>query len=107
MSFFLGSMKLVKIFKLLMFLYDFSKQQSDLEHSQNSKNRANQKSFGNANNKIPLSHRPAVPNQRQVLRRPFIQKDLQSHDGYSVSLFLLLWLIFVSLLFNLLTFMKH
>ena len=43
--------------------------------------------------------RPAVSNQRQVLRRSFSQKDLKSHDGYSVILFLLLWLIVLLLLF--------
>ncbi|KAG6683881.1 hypothetical protein I3842_12G034900 [Carya illinoinensis] len=60
-----------------------SDSESDLDHSQNSRNRANLKSFGNANNKMPLTHRPAVSTQRQVLRRSFSQKDLQSHDGYS------------------------
>ncbi|XP_040988838.1 uncharacterized protein LOC121236471 isoform X2 [Juglans microcarpa x Juglans regia] len=54
-----------------------------ISDSDNSRNRANLKSFGNANNKMPLPHRPAVSNQRQVLRRSFSQKDLQSHDGYS------------------------
>lgn len=43
--------------------------------------------------------RPAVSNQRQVLRRSFSQKDLKSNDGYSVRLFLLLWLMVLLLLF--------
>lgn len=34
---------------------------------------------------MPFSHRPAVSNQGQVLRRSFSQKDLKPHDGYSVS----------------------
>lgn len=73
----------------------FFKQQSDLDHSQNSSNRANPKSVGSGNKQM----RPAVSNQRQVLRRSFSQKDLKSHDGYSVILFLLLWLIVLLLLF--------
>lgn len=71
--------------------------QSDLDHSQNSSNRANTKSVGSGNKQT----RPAVSNQRQVLRRSFSQKDLKSHDGYSVRLFLLLWLMVLLLLFYL------
>ncbi|XP_035542225.1 uncharacterized protein LOC109021726 isoform X3 [Juglans regia] len=57
--------------------------ESDIDHSQSSSNCANQKSFGSGNNQMPLSNRPVVSNQRQVLRRSFSQKDLKSHDGYS------------------------
>ncbi|GMY15055.1 NKAP family protein CG6066 [Fagus crenata] len=65
--------------------YQISDSESDLDHSQNSStiNRAKLKSFGSGSNQMPLSHRPAVSNQRQVLRRSFSQKDLKSHDGYS------------------------
>ncbi|KAK9995508.1 hypothetical protein SO802_020194 [Lithocarpus litseifolius] len=59
--------------------YQISDSESDLDHSQNSSNRANPKSVGSGNKQM----RPAVSNQRQVLRRSFSQKDLKSHDGYS------------------------
>ncbi|KAF5476608.1 hypothetical protein F2P56_003343 [Juglans regia] len=59
--------------------------ESDIDHSQSSSNCANQKSFGSGNNQMPLSNRPVVSNQRQVLRRSFSQKDLKSHDGYSAE----------------------
>ncbi|XP_030940500.1 NKAP family protein CG6066 [Quercus lobata] len=59
--------------------YQISDSESDLDHSQNSSNRANPKSVGSGNKQT----RPAVSNQRQVLRRSFSQKDLKSHDGYS------------------------
>lgn len=59
--------------------YQISDSESDLDHSQNSSNRANPKNVGSGNKQV----RPAVSNQRQVLRRSFSQKDLKSHDGYS------------------------
>ncbi|KAF3976633.1 hypothetical protein CMV_000175 [Castanea mollissima] len=59
--------------------YQISDSESDLDHSQNSSNCANPKSVGSGNKQT----RPAVSNQRQVLRRSFSQKDLKSHDGYS------------------------
>ncbi|XP_040985765.1 uncharacterized protein LOC121234032 isoform X2 [Juglans microcarpa x Juglans regia] len=62
-----------------------SDSESDIDHSQSSSNCANQKSFGSGNNQMPLSNRPVVSNQRQVLRRSFSQKDLKSHDGYSAE----------------------
>ncbi|KAK7858088.1 hypothetical protein CFP56_014538 [Quercus suber] len=59
--------------------YQISDSESDLDHSQNSSNRANPKNVVSGNKQV----RPAVSNQRQVLRRSFSQKDLKSHDGYS------------------------
>ncbi|XP_059443080.1 uncharacterized protein LOC132175228 [Corylus avellana] len=60
-----------------------SDSESDLDPSQNSSNHANLKSIGSGNNQMPLSNRPAVSKQRQVLRRSFSQKDLKSHDDHS------------------------
>lgn len=60
-----------------------SDSESDLDPAQNSSNHANLKSIGSGNNQMPLSNRPAVSKQRQVLRRSLSQKDLKSHDDYS------------------------
>ncbi|KAF7838201.1 uncharacterized protein G2W53_006683 [Senna tora] len=60
--------------------YQISDSESDLEHSQNVKNRVNVKSNGTGNK---LMHKPVASDQRPGLRRSVSQKDLRSYDGYS------------------------
>jgi hypothetical protein len=60
--------------------------QSDLDHSQNSRNHANPRRHSNGNNQVPLSNKTLASNHRPGLRRSLSQKDLKYHDGYSVSL---------------------
>ncbi|KAK8511382.1 hypothetical protein V6N13_013794 [Hibiscus sabdariffa] len=63
--------------------YQISDSESDLDHSQNSSNRASMKSSIVGNNQISSAHRPTAPNNRQGLRRSLSQKDLKYYDGYS------------------------
>lgn len=67
--------------------------QSDLDHSQNSKSRANLKNtdFGNK-----LIHKPVASDQRPALRKSLSQKDLRSYDGYSVSV-VAFWILLLNL----------
>ncbi|XP_057437868.1 uncharacterized protein LOC130730012 [Lotus japonicus] len=60
--------------------YQISDSESDLDHSQNSKSRANLKNtdFGNK-----LILKPVASDQRPALRKSLSQKDLRSYDGYS------------------------
>ena len=60
--------------------------QSDLEHSQNSRNHANSRRQSNGNCQVPLSNKPPASNHRPGLRRSLNQKDLKYPDGYSVRL---------------------
>ncbi|GMI72216.1 hypothetical protein HRI_000890900 [Hibiscus trionum] len=60
-----------------------SDSESDLDHSQNSSNRASMKSSIVGNNQISSAHKPTASNNRQGLRRSLSQKDLKYYDGYS------------------------
>ncbi|KAF9667987.1 hypothetical protein SADUNF_Sadunf15G0080000 [Salix dunnii] len=63
--------------------YQVSDSESDLEHSQNSRNHANSRRQSNGNCQVPLSNKPPASNHRPGLRRSLSQKDLKYHDGYS------------------------
>ncbi|KAI4343644.1 hypothetical protein L6164_010971 [Bauhinia variegata] len=60
--------------------YQISDSESELEHSQNSMSRVYLKSADIGNKQM---HKPAVSDQRPVLRRSLSQKDVRSYDGYS------------------------
>ncbi|XWS37145.1 hypothetical protein CRYUN_Cryun19dG0017900 [Craigia yunnanensis] len=63
--------------------YQISDSESDLDHSQNSSNRASMRSSIGGNNQISSTHKPTASNNRQGLRRSLSQRDLKYHDGYS------------------------
>ncbi|XP_061956391.1 uncharacterized protein LOC133678175 [Populus nigra] len=63
--------------------YQISDSESDLDHSQNSRNHANPRRHSNGNNQVPLSNKTLASNHRPGLRRSLSQKDLKYHDGYS------------------------
>ncbi|KAG5230284.1 Amino acid transporter, transmembrane [Salix suchowensis] len=63
--------------------YQVSDSESDLEHSQNSRNHANSRRQSNGNCQVPLSNKPPASNHRPGLRRSLSQKDLKYPDGYS------------------------
>lgn len=63
--------------------YQISDSESDLDHSQNSRNHANLRRHSNGNNQVPLSNKTLASNHRPGLRRSLSQKDLKYHDGYS------------------------
>ncbi|KAG8476962.1 hypothetical protein CXB51_030082 [Gossypium anomalum] len=62
--------------------YQISDSESDLDHPQNSSNRASMRSSIGENYQISSTHKPTASN-RQGLRRSLSQKDLKYHDGYS------------------------
>ncbi|RVW69223.1 hypothetical protein CK203_060814 [Vitis vinifera] len=58
--------------------------ESDVDLSQNYRNRANLKSFSDRNGQMPSSQKPTISNHRRFLGRSLSQKDLlKSNDGYS------------------------
>ncbi|WKA08896.1 hypothetical protein VitviT2T_026580 [Vitis vinifera] len=58
--------------------------ESDVDLSQNYRNRANLKSFSDGNGQMPSSQKPTISNHRRFLGRSLSQKDLlKSNDGYS------------------------
>ncbi|KAJ6418133.1 hypothetical protein OIU84_001506 [Salix udensis] len=63
--------------------YQISDSESDLDHSQDSRNHANLRRHSNGNNQVPLSNKTLASNHRPGLRRSLSQKDLKCHDGYS------------------------
>ncbi|XP_034926128.1 uncharacterized protein [Populus alba] len=63
--------------------YQIGDSESDLEHSQNSRNHANSRCQSNVDSQVPLSNKPLASNHRPGLRRSLSQKDLKYHDGYS------------------------
>uniref|UniRef100_A0A6N2KCV0 Uncharacterized protein n=1 Tax=Salix viminalis TaxID=40686 RepID=A0A6N2KCV0_SALVM len=63
--------------------YQVSDSESDLEHSQNSRNHANSRRQSNGNCQVPLSNKTPASNHRPGLRRSLSQKDLKYPDGYS------------------------
>ncbi|KAG6747160.1 hypothetical protein POTOM_049541 [Populus tomentosa] len=63
--------------------YQIGDSESDLEHSQNSRNHANSRRQSNVDSQVPLSNKPLASNHRPGLRRSLSQKDLKYHDGYS------------------------
>ncbi|XP_052301714.1 uncharacterized protein LOC7484458 isoform X2 [Populus trichocarpa] len=65
--------------------YQISDSESDLDHSQNSRNHANPRRHSNGNNQVPLSNKTLASNHRPGLRRSLSQKDLKYHDGYSAE----------------------
>lgn len=80
------------LFSLVLFIH-FLKWQSDVDLSQNYRNRANLKSFSDRNGQMPSSQKPTISNHRRFLGRSLSQKDLlKSNDGYSVRFFHLIWL---------------
>ena len=80
------------LFSLVLFIH-FLKWQSDVDLSQNHRNRANLKSFSDRNGQMPSSQKPTISNHRRFLGRSLSQKDLlKSNDGYSVRFFHLIWL---------------
>lgn len=74
------------LFSIILFVH-FLKWQSDLDPSQNYRNRSNLKSFSGGNGQMPSSQKPTVSNHRRLLGRSLSQKDLKSNDGYSVRFF--------------------
>ncbi|KAH1080144.1 hypothetical protein J1N35_019905 [Gossypium stocksii] len=62
--------------------YQISDSESDLDHPQNSSNRASMRSSIGENYQISSTHKSTASN-RQGLRRSLSQKDLKYHDGYS------------------------
>lgn len=67
--------------------------QSDLDHSLNSKSRANPKHNDSGNK---LMHKPVTSDQRPVLKKSLSHKDLKSYDGYSVSA-IAVWILLLNL----------
>ncbi|KAB2002071.1 hypothetical protein ES319_D11G040600v1 [Gossypium barbadense] len=63
--------------------YQISDSESDLDHPQNSSNRASMRSSIGENYQISSTYKPTASNNRQGLRRSLSQKDLKYHDGYS------------------------
>ncbi|XWS51368.1 hypothetical protein CRYUN_Cryun12cG0170900 [Craigia yunnanensis] len=63
--------------------HQISDSESDIDHSQNSSNRASMRSSIGGNNQISSTHKPTTSNHRQGMRRSLSQKDLKYHDGYS------------------------
>ncbi|KAK9278850.1 hypothetical protein L1049_028429 [Liquidambar formosana] len=64
--------------------YPISDSESDIDHSQNSSNRASLKAFNNGNSKVSSLQKPTASNHRRVLGRSLSQKDLlKSHDDHS------------------------
>ncbi|KAJ6977673.1 hypothetical protein D5086_023522 [Populus alba] len=63
--------------------YHISDSESDLDHSQNSRNHANSRRHSNGNSQVPSSNKTLPSNHRPGLRRSLSQKDLKYHDGYS------------------------
>ncbi|MFQ6632960.1 hypothetical protein Gotur_011761 [Gossypium turneri] len=63
--------------------YQISDSEGDLDHPQNSSNRASMRSSIGENYQISSTYKPTASNNRQGLRRSLSQKDLKYHDGYS------------------------
>ncbi|MBA0589160.1 hypothetical protein Gorai_017924, partial [Gossypium raimondii] len=63
--------------------YQISDSESDLDHPQNSSNRASLRSSIGENYQISSTYKQTASNNRQGLRRSLSQKDLKYHDGYS------------------------
>ncbi|MBA0741008.1 hypothetical protein Gogos_014185 [Gossypium gossypioides] len=63
--------------------YQISDSESDLDHPQNSSNRASMRSSIGENYQISSTYKPTASDNRQGLRRSLSQKDLKYHDGYS------------------------
>ncbi|MBA0559573.1 hypothetical protein Golob_016528 [Gossypium lobatum] len=63
--------------------YQISDSESDLDHPQNTSNRASMRSSIGENYQISSTYKPTASNNRQGLRRSLSQKDLKYHDDYS------------------------
>ncbi|XP_022755937.1 uncharacterized protein LOC111303769 [Durio zibethinus] len=75
--------KFCTISQICLFSFTYIKDESDLDLSQNSSNRASMRSSIGGNNQISSTHNPTASNNRQGLRKSLSQKDLKSHDDYS------------------------